>query len=75
MNLKPCVDCLARKQHRVDFQTCPPSRRKNTLDLVHIDVCSMDVRSLGSAQYFVTFIDDHSRMVWAFVLETKDKVF
>ena len=75
MNLKPNVDCLAGKQHRVAFQTSPPSRRKNTLDLVHIDVCSMDVRSLGSAQYFVTFIDDHSRMVWAFVLETKDKVF
>ena len=44
MNLKPCVDCLAGKQHRVAFQTRSPSRRKNTLDLVHTDVCSMDVR-------------------------------
>mgnify|MGYP000149641543 FL=1 len=66
MNLRPCVDCLAGKQHRVAFHTRPPSRRKNTLDLVHTDLCSMDVRSLGGAQYYVTFIDDHSRKVWAF---------
>ena len=45
MNMKSCVDCLAGKQHRVAFRTRPPSRRKNVLDLVHTDVCSMDVRS------------------------------
>ena len=73
MNLKPCVDCLARKQCDKDvFRTCPPSRMKNMLDLVHTNVCSMDIRSLGGAQYFVTFIDDHTRKVWAFVLKTKD---
>ena len=75
MNMKPCVGCLARKQHRVAFQTSPPSKRKNTLDHVHTDVCSMDIRSLGGAQYFITFIDDHSRKVWAFVLKTKGRVF
>ena len=42
MNLKPCVACLAEKQHRVSFHTRRrPSRRKNTIHLVHIDVCSM----------------------------------
>ena len=71
MNLKPYVYCLAGKQHRVAFHTRSPSRRRNTLDLVHTDVCSMDVRSLGGAQYFVTFLGDHSRRVWAFVLKTK----
>ena len=34
----------------------------------------MDVKSFGSAQYYVTFIDDHSRKVWFFLLRTKDKV-
>ena len=43
MNMKPCVGCLARKQHAY-LPECPPSRMKNTLDLVHIDVCSMDIR-------------------------------
>ena len=59
--MKPDVDCLVGKQHKVVFHTSLPSRRKNTLSLVHIDVCSMDVRSLGGAQYFVIAIDDHSR--------------
>ena len=75
MNLKPSVDCLAGKQHRVAFHTRSPSRRRNTLDLVHTDVCSIDVISLGGAEYYVTFIDDHSRKIWAFVLKTKDRVF
>ena len=74
MNMKSRVDCLAGKQHRVAFHTRPPSRRKNVLDLVHTDVCSMDVRSHSGAQYFVTFIDDYSRKVWAFVLKSKDQV-
>ena len=68
------VHYLAGNQHRAAFHTHPPSRRKNTLDFVHTDVCSMDVRSLGGAQYFVTFLGDHSRRVWAFVLKTKDRV-
>ena len=73
-SLKPCVDCLAGKQHRVAFHRSSPSRRKHILDLVHTDVCSMSDKSLSGAQYFVTFIDDHSRKVWAFVLRTKDRV-
>ena len=75
INLKSCVDCLVAKQHRVAFHTRSPSKRKNTLDLVQTYVYSMDLRSLGGTQYFVTFIDDHSRKVWAFLLKTKDQVF
>jgi hypothetical protein len=31
-------------------------------------------KTLGGASYFVTFIDDHSRKVWAYLLKTKDEV-
>ena len=34
----------------------------------------MQDRTFGGEHYFVTFIDDHSRKVWAYVLKTKDKV-
>ena len=34
----------------------------------------MQTRTVGSALYFVTFIDDHSRKVWGFALKTKDQV-
>ena len=34
----------------------------------------MPSRSLGSALYFVTFIDDATRKVWVFVMKLKDEV-
>ena len=73
--LKTCVHCLAGKQTRISFRSMFPSRRSNVLDLVHSDVCGpMKVKSLGGSFYFVTFIDDHSRKVWAYTLKTKDQV-
>ena len=74
-SLKTCTHCFAGKQHKVSFHNTGPHRRQNILDLVHTDVCMMDSKSLGGASYFVTFIDDHSRKVWAFPLKSKDQVF
>lgn len=73
--LESCEDCLAGKQRRVSFQRSDNGRRrKHILDLVHSDVCSTSERSLGGAQYFVTFIDDHSRKLWVYLLKRKDEV-
>ena len=74
VHLERCVDCLAGKQNRVAFRSSPPSRAKNVLDLVHSDLCEADSKSLGGARYFATFIDDHSRKTWVYVLKTKDQV-
>lgn len=69
------MHCLAGKQHRVSFvRPDQPRRREHILDLVHTDVCSMSEKSLGGAQYFVSFIDDHTRKVWVYLLKTKDQV-
>ena len=73
-HLQNCVDCIHGKQHRVAFRSSIPSRKPNILDLVHTDVCTMQTKSLGGALYFVTFIDDCSRKLWAFGLKTKDQV-
>lgn len=73
--LKKCAHCLAGKQTRVAFKTSPPSRKLGILDLVYSDVCGpMKTKTLGGAFYFVTFIDDHSRKLWAYTLKTKDQV-
>ena len=73
--LKVCIDCLVGKQHRVSFLKSKRYRRKqHILDLVHTDVCSMTEKSLGGAYYFVTFIDDNSRRVWVYLLDSKDQV-
>lgn len=42
---------------------------------MHSDVCGpMKVQTFTGALYFVTFIDDHSRKLWAYVLKTKGEV-
>jgi len=35
----------------------------------------MSTKALSGAEYFVTFIDDHSRKTWIYFLKTKDEVF
>ncbi|KAI5345008.1 hypothetical protein L3X38_012885 [Prunus dulcis] len=35
----------------------------------------MTTSTLSGARYFVTFIDDHSKKVWAYALRTKDQVY
>ena len=74
VHLDKCADCLAKKQNMPAFRPRPPMSRKNDLKLEHMDVCQVDVKSHASAQYFVTFIDDYSRKLRAFVLKTKDHV-
>jgi transposase InsO family protein len=73
-SLMPCTHCLVGKQRRVSFHKSPQLRKTNILDLVHIDVCTMNTKTLGGALYYMTFIDDHSRKVWVFALKTKDQV-
>ena len=49
-------------------------RRKEMLELVRTDVSQVDTKSHAGSQYFVTFIDDHNRKLWASPLKKKDQV-
>ena len=73
-SLKSYDHCLVGKTHRVASYTNLSSRRSDVINLVHTDICTMQTRTLGGAIYFVNFIDDHSRKVWAFVLKSKDQI-
>jgi len=70
----PCTCCLVGNQKRLSFHKSPLSRKANILDLVHTDVCTMNTETLGSALFYVTFIDNHTRKVFAFSLNTKYQV-
>ena len=70
-----CETCPQGKQHRTKF---PSSDRRadELLGLVHSDVCGkMNEKSLGGAEYFLSFIDDKTRYVWVYPLRTKDEVY
>ena len=63
------------KQVAASHPTSAP-RESSPLDLVHSDVYGpMPHQSLGDASYFISFIDDSTRKVWAYPIRTKDRVF
>ena len=71
-----CEACIGGKHHRSKFQSTGGTCSKEPLELVHSDVCGkMNAKSLGGAEYFLTFIDDKTRYVWVYPLKHKSEVF
>lgn len=71
-----CEPCLDGKHHRSSFPKSGGRRDTQLLGIVHSDVCGrIEAKSLGGAEYFVTFIDDESRFVCIYVLKHKRDVF
>ena len=49
---------------------------KEILDLIHSDVCGPNTpQLLGRHLCCVTFIDDHSRKNWFYLMKSKDELF
>jgi transposase InsO family protein len=70
-----CRNCLVGKQARKSFVDHIAMRAKNKLDVVHTDVCGpFETESLGGNRYFVSFVDEYSRMMWIYLIKTKDEV-
>lgn len=70
-----CEYCQEGKQSRLPFPK-EGSRAKKPLELVHSDVCGpLEVKSIGGAQYFLTFVDDFTRKVYVYFLKSKSEVF
>ena len=70
-----CEPCTTGKLHRSPF-LAGSTRAEEPLQLVHTDLCGkMNSKSLGDAEYFLTFIDDYSRYIWVYFLKSKDEVF
>ena len=67
-----CESCTEGKSHRSPFQSSTSKRAVQVLELVHSDVCGkIGARSLGGGEYFVTFIDDHTRYAWIYILKMR----
>ncbi|RXN36740.1 Retrovirus-related Pol poly from transposon TNT 1-94 [Labeo rohita] len=71
-----CDSCAEGKHHRSKFTTNDCKRDVEPLGLVHSDDCGkINAKSLSGAQYFLTFIDEHTHYVWVYVLKQKGEVF
>ena len=70
-----CKGCVLGKYAKATYHRSS-NRAKSLLGLIHSDICgTMSTKALSDVEYFVTFIDDHSRKTWIYFLKTKDKVF
>nr|KYP73851.1 Retrovirus-related Pol polyprotein from transposon TNT 1-94 [Cajanus cajan] len=69
-----CDICQLSKHHRASY---PISNKKSTspFDLIHSDVWGPVVESISGARWFVTFIDDCTRVTWTYLMKNKSEVF
>jgi transposase InsO family protein len=64
------------KQTRNSFKSEVPSRARNQLEVIHFDVCGpFEVSSLGGNKYFISFVDEFSRMMWIYLTKAKSESF
>lgn len=69
-----CEVCMKSKQSRSSFVSEAPKRASVTLQVVHLDICSpFGVPSLGGSRYFVTFVDEFTRMMWLYTFKFKNE--
>ena len=50
-------------------------RQRKLWNLCILTCGKMQEKSLGGAEYFLTFTDDKTRYMWVYILKTKDQVF
>ena len=71
-----CEGCALGKHHRSSFPRFKSWRASYPIQLVHSNICGpMQTKSMGMNSYFLTFIDDYSRMCCIYFLKIKDQAF
>jgi hypothetical protein len=66
-----CEACQLSKQHRVPFSSRVVHKVSSPFELVHSDVWGPINITSNKFHYFVTFVDDFSRMTWLFLMKIK----
>jgi hypothetical protein len=70
-----CRVCVLGKGARLPFPLSSSMSSSKPLELIHSDLCGPFDVSIGGARYIVCFVDDYTRMVWVFLLKSKDELF
>lgn len=70
-----CKICIENKMHNLPFNN-NRTKAKDILEIVHTDVCgSFKTTGLNGERYFVSFIDDYSKIAKIYCIKSKDEVF
>ena len=71
-----CEPCAKGKSHREAQNTTPAERAMAPLALVHTDLCGpFRTAGVDGSLYFISVIDDSTRIIWGRVLQAKSEVF
>ena len=68
-----CDTCHLSKSTRLPFPTST-SRANRMFDVVHSDIWGPILESFDGYKYFVSFVDDFSRVTWIYLLKYKSEV-
>ncbi|RVW18326.1 Retrovirus-related Pol polyprotein from transposon TNT 1-94 [Vitis vinifera] len=69
-DFETCVDCIKGKQTNKSKRGA--TRSSTILEIIHTDICSLDMDSHGQ-KYFISFIDDFSRYMYLYILNNKNE--
>lgn len=71
----PCMICLMSRQSKLSFPTSAIST-KAVFDLILVDTWGpYKVATHDGFKYFLTFVDNFSRVTWPHLLRTKSNAF
>jgi hypothetical protein len=73
--LEVCEACQLGKQARHPFLVQTIHVSSKPLEMIHSNVWTMKMKSIGGCKYYVSFIDDHTRKVWVYFMKHKGEVF
>lgn len=76
LNKEPfhCSICPLAKQKRLPFQS-KNNMSQQAFDLLHIDTWGpFSISTAEGYRYFLTIVDDHTRVTWIYLMHTKDEV-
>ena len=65
-----CIDCIKGKQTNKFKKDA--KRSTNVLDIIHSDICCLDIDTHGP-KYFISFIDDCSQYMYLYMFHNKDE--
>lgn len=73
--LETCIACKEGRFVRRKFGSRDKYRAKRVLEVIHSDVCQLSHPSHDGYVYFVTFIDDYSKLTVVYLLQYKSQVY
>jgi hypothetical protein len=71
---KTCEICLKGKQSKLPFVSEKPKWSKTALEVIHSHISGpFDIPTIGGSKYFITFVDEHTRMLWLYIIKLKSE--